>query len=308
MSERNWNNISAAGLITVIFALLGLAVIHSHEGDQRRVNQTANAEARYEEGGQYLTPKAGIPALSEKFAANPEPKTTQQKEERDLAAQESMAVWAYWMMVLSGFGVIITAIGTGFLVWQIDLTRKAVKDTGRATEAMQVANEIARHSMEANARPWLDISLVGDPQMDIIAGRPRIKARIRIENMGQSPAIKVGYFIALCIGYEPIQGALSAWKYRRKEVIGEIGDIFPSRHEERAAEAIHVGEPAEIERGFIAIVALYETAFSNEVRTSARFFEMQDKTSDDGLIDFSQPLSSQQLILHPYSEMAGLVD
>lgn len=65
---------------------------------------------------------------------------------RDLVAQETMAQMAIWMLVAALLTFLITSIGT-WLIWrQISLTRMAVEETAKATEAMHEANEIARRA------------------------------------------------------------------------------------------------------------------------------------------------------------------
>lgn len=72
---------------------------------------------------------------------------------RDLAAQEAMAVWSFWGLAVALGGIVVTALGTGLLLWQITLTRKAVADTGKATIAMERSNIIAFNAQ----RPWIRI-------------------------------------------------------------------------------------------------------------------------------------------------------
>lgn len=86
-------------------------------------------------------------------AQNAPPLDRQERENRDLAAQESMSLWAFWLLIVSVVGTVTTVVGTTFLLWQIILTRKAVKDTGDATKAMVRQNELA----EAAQRPWIAI-------------------------------------------------------------------------------------------------------------------------------------------------------
>ena len=100
-----------------------------------------------------LSDIALIPGGVERALANPPPKTGQDHEKRDLAAQESMAVWAFYMTLLAGVTALVTFIGT-VLIWrQVSLTREAVEDTSRATRAMRRGNKIASNAQ----RPWISI-------------------------------------------------------------------------------------------------------------------------------------------------------
>ena len=82
----------------------------------------------------------------------------QSEGESDLCAQwraakaaEKSADWTMW-------GVLSGMVGISFLLWQIMLTREAVKDTGNATAAMLIQNDITRDIGQAQVRSYLSIS------------------------------------------------------------------------------------------------------------------------------------------------------
>jgi hypothetical protein len=88
------------------------------------------------------------------------------------------------MFVATLATVFVTSIGT-FLIWrQVALTRRAVEDTGEATEAMREANVIARQSMQKQLRAYVSI---GKPTLTHTKGN-RWTARFPIKNTGQTPA------------------------------------------------------------------------------------------------------------------------
>lgn len=97
---------------------------------------------------------AGVPSPVERLIANPPPKTGADHEKRDLAAQEASALWAFWMAMITLFSAGVTIVGTILLYQQIILTREAVTDTGKATEAMRDANRISANVQ----RPWIEIT------------------------------------------------------------------------------------------------------------------------------------------------------
>jgi hypothetical protein len=135
--------------------------------------------------------------LAERVASAPEPNSTEEREKRDLAAQEASALWAFWMLIVSGIGVAATMVGTGFLLWQIILTREAVEDTGHATVAMQRSNEIALRV----GRPWLSVTITDAWQSayydsgsqtdsaDVL--RVAIELRGVVKNCGSRPALGI---------------------------------------------------------------------------------------------------------------------
>ncbi|WP_373486681.1 hypothetical protein [Blastomonas sp.] len=123
-----------------------------------------------------------------------EPKT---EGEADLCAQwraalaaENSAEWTKW-------GVILSAVGISFLLWQIILTRQAVTDTGQATKAMIEANDIARKTAQVQMRAYVrfdDIMV-----KDFVPGKiPTYQVTMR--NVGQTPAHDLEFAIQPFIG------------------------------------------------------------------------------------------------------------
>jgi hypothetical protein len=107
--------------------------------------------------------------------------------ESDLCAQwkaaDSASEAAWWAMIAT----FVTALGTIGLFWQIKLTREAVQDTGKATDAMVDANKIAMLNAVRQSRPyvypsraWFTIDETGQPV-----------AYIENKNFGNTPAINL---------------------------------------------------------------------------------------------------------------------
>ena len=108
--------------------------------------------------------------------------------ESDLCAQwraayaaENSAFWAKW-------GFWIAVVGSAFLLWQIILTRRAVEDTGHATDAMREANRIAKESHESSARAYVTAGKFRIENV-VVGGNPKISWEI--ENLGQTIAYDV---------------------------------------------------------------------------------------------------------------------
>ncbi|WP_141243941.1 hypothetical protein [Sphingomonas lenta] len=128
------------------------------------------------------------------------PKTVQRREKRepcrdqrsrddsDLCAQwraveasRNAADWAFWQLILSGFGVI-------GLILSLDFNR-------RALAAAREANKISRVSMEAENRAWIQICGVSDatfsqqwrPNLQIWS----VSGQCRFKNVGQTVARQI---------------------------------------------------------------------------------------------------------------------
>jgi len=113
-----------------------------------------------------------------------------QRSESDLAAQWQAANWAGWATVVAAASALVTGIGTYFLYQQIILTREAVEDTNKSTDAMVRQNEI----VELSNRPWLKLTIQTQATCQPVfsEGVPHaliIMLSARVKNFGQSPAI-----------------------------------------------------------------------------------------------------------------------
>lgn len=166
-------------------------------------NLSGNSD--YQGPSQSLPDIAGLPSPVERAIANPHPATGEDHEKRDLAAQEASALWAFYMVIASFASVVITAFGTAFLYKQIVLTREAVEDTGKATVAMQEANEIARDGMEKQLRAYVHPeSFRYVPQPDHTNQNFGWGFAIHWKNSGITPA----QFASMLIWVEVVDGAL----------------------------------------------------------------------------------------------------
>lgn len=185
----NWG-IGFAALVATIFIAFGLGSYAVSLGYGHYEKQCPEAAANRSRTEQYCpqqvdTDISGLPYLAQSIASNPEPKDSQERERRDLAAQESMSVWAFWMMAVSMVGVVVTMVGTGFLLWQIMLTREAVVDTGEATKAMRKANKIAKIFSRQQLQANISLSdVTHETRLN-----EKIYVKLRVTNDGQTPAI-----------------------------------------------------------------------------------------------------------------------
>jgi hypothetical protein len=102
----------------------------------------------------------------------------------DLCAQwkaADAASKAAWWAAVATF---VTATGTIGLFWQIKLTREAVQDTAKATEAIGEANAIARDIGQAQTRAYLSIETLEVKKIE-----RGLEFKATIKNSGNSPAL-----------------------------------------------------------------------------------------------------------------------
>lgn len=81
-----------------------------------------------------------------------------QRSEADLSTQRQMSDWAFWglvvAIVIGCITTVVTSLGTYLIFKQVKFSREAVEETGRATQAMLEANDIAKSAQ----RPWLKVT------------------------------------------------------------------------------------------------------------------------------------------------------
>ncbi|UYH54252.1 hypothetical protein N6L26_09315 [Qipengyuania sp. SS22] len=196
MSERDWSRYTAVGLSAfglvaalIIFAAftfnLGSLLGFKEAETQRYTTEYADrTDERIADCDRFVS-AARIRECAEKaIKANHE----NQRDERDLQAQRQMAEWAFWLLVVTTFGTLITIGGT-VLIWkQVALTREAVKDTGDATKAMVRQNDIA----ESAQRPWIKASCT-NVQFQKLDKAASAFYEIVLENVGHMVAHQVAY-------------------------------------------------------------------------------------------------------------------
>jgi len=245
------------------FAFFGLGVAgesrcqreyYSNNAENNATNATNSQSSRFDRGW--------LPCLVERETANPYINDANEKEQRDLAAQEAMALWAFWVAAFAGFTALVTSTGT-ILIWQqVSLTRKAVTDTGNATVAMQDANaiaqaglEIQQDSVENIERPYLF------PVIDSFTMNPETKLPVsfvtHFENFGRTPAI-----------------------IKRHGVIGNL--LGPIKHDDNVADLVDRAKTANDFRTVAVLATGGRTQpFRSHIATAPRDDDMQEPPLED---------------------------
>jgi len=278
MSDSNWRIGAAFAGIALLFVTLGTGAFFGalnapHYGYQQSRTAYRAAEAKHGNPSQIDRDRSGLPYFAERIASGPDPEDTPEREKRDLAAQESMSVWAFWMLIVSAAGVITTMVGTGFLLWQIVLTRRAVEDTGKATDAMERQNKIA----EAAQRAWI----VAEPKIiEAAYGRAglNLKWECDFRNIGQTVAENVQVQATVEI-YDPpnldageLLARLRAQSSKQTSVIPGEAVLGGAGVNYRAVDAIGKIEPIESVTVLLVAIAKYQIASGDEWHSTERAY------------------------------------
>ena len=185
MSRSDWSVVAA---IIGCLILMALALANSHLPHKTASASYTSAAQHNSPQQQSATERGGLPSFIERAISNAEPVDESEQETRDLAAQEASAVWGFWSICIAGLSTVVTALGTALLYQQILLTRKAVEDTGAATEAMREANVITETIGKAQVRAYISIRAIS---FRLVQAKGGFQFEIELINSGQSPARRV---------------------------------------------------------------------------------------------------------------------
>jgi hypothetical protein len=117
-----------------------------------------------------------------------------QRAEQDLAAQEGMAQWAWWLLVLTTVATAIATLGTVLLWLNLVAARDAVEQAAVGAKAAQAAVAVTRDMAIAQSRAYLHISKAevfhlarGEPFPGHHSGDV-FAIRLSVKNTGNTPA------------------------------------------------------------------------------------------------------------------------
>jgi hypothetical protein len=190
------------GVVLVVFLSWGVGWLQASEKQKRQ-----QTPAAYQNGAKQHAQRTCIgiepSAVFECVYEHVETAKQTAHDEQDLSAQQRAASSALAAAAIAFFTLIITGIGVWFVKRTLEATLEAVEDTGRATDAMHDANEIARMAYNANVRPWLSLKLItekttlrwSEAEEGFIFG-----IGLNTQNEGGSPAIDVTFWAKASAG------------------------------------------------------------------------------------------------------------
>ena len=156
------------------------------------------------------------------------------RPDRDLAAQEAMALWAQNMFWLGFAGTALSFAGVIGLFLSLRFTRAALEASRVANEHGRLAVEAAEDSTAAQVRAWMSISVVSfATHIEEVSGKPCVKVQvgITVKNHGLQPAtyLRVDSAMQLLPTATPrevntrMDAVYSSWKRDS----AEPGAVFP---------------------------------------------------------------------------------
>ena len=201
MSRGDWFRYSVVALGLIAYALMFVSMGAHWSQKEASAEQYARQTNTY--SGQNIADACGSAQsvrYGECVAIQRQAQREDARAEYDLAAQRGMGDAAWWMVFISAFTFLATAIGVWFVKRTLDATLEAVKDTGEATIAMQRQNKIAEDTAQRQLRAYVSIT---DPIIgtDDTGDSDQDRFSVNLKNSGQTPA-SVNYFAVIMRTFE----------------------------------------------------------------------------------------------------------
>lgn len=125
-----------------------------------------------------------VDCVVQKLAASRET----QRREQDLSAQKDMARWAFWVVFISGFQLIVSLIGAVLLIQTLQLTmdntKAALASNKNTVKAIDQEQANAQRQLRAYLHPIL-------PKLHTVMIGHKAFALVNVKNFGQTPAYDV---------------------------------------------------------------------------------------------------------------------
>lgn len=231
--------VAAALAVALIWNISAYQAQSTLEARYRAQEHAAGAEGRIARSCVNLQATALVECVAEQVEATRE----EQRAEYDLSAQNRMAEWAFWVMVMGALTTGLTAIALYFVSETLTATRAAVEDTGEATEAMKAANEIAQGAIVAAQaaneiareadRAWVQIGFQGGGDL-LPESETKLLwlTKVQLQNVGRAPAFSVYVSKMIFVGPASMAAATQAAKDAIRDGPGETWSdgvtLFPN--------------------------------------------------------------------------------
>ena len=197
MSRRHWMHITAPVGTLIILGLMLVAVVLVAPSERDHPDGSISTEKRAEQHESGTAPEQEVPI---EVVLAPDPVGTgsadsgdtqdatqdtegdKQHAQADLEAQQRMALWAFWMVIVSAVSVVIA----GIAVFLIFLTlREAKRTTTAAISANQAATKTVG-AMHRSERAYVTMSHEA-PGLDLITRMGHAAFEIKVQNHGRTP-------------------------------------------------------------------------------------------------------------------------
>lgn len=199
MGKAHKNNIRwiASGVVGAALAAAFIWNISAYQ-TQSTLDARSHAQDRSERADERISgacsgaePGALVECVAEEMKSARE----DQRAEYDLSAQNRMAEWAFWVMIVTAITAGLTAVALWFIKETLDETRRMVSEAKDATAAANQAVTETSRVGEAQVRAYLSaIGLKYSSKSTPEGLIPGPEIHLVLNNSGATPAVNVGYF------------------------------------------------------------------------------------------------------------------
>lgn len=208
---------------SLLFLLLIALLVPNVKAQENASSVQAEPKA---ESSQSQNTAESIAKLANQNKKQPNSKSEEERADRDLAAQEEMAIWARRTFYGSLAGIFVSAIGLIAIVYSLRLNDDA-------TRAAQAAVRIAEASNEIQSRAWISATCglenVHHAKTHLGVDGTYANVVCRIKNHGNSPAVLIRFNAeAIVMHSENPEVALTKFAARHQVVANEaLFSLFP---------------------------------------------------------------------------------
>ncbi len=287
----------------------GMGYLQARETERREQRPTQYAQSAKEDAQSACVnaaPERVVECVYDKIEAGRE----QAKAEQDLSAQQRAASSGLASAVISAVTLLVSVAGLWALL-------RTIRQGDAGLAAAVDANGITRDSMETDQRAWLDVNLVdGSDSLQWESERCRYLAPIRIENLGNTPALDITVHTEIYFGGD---SPIAITKFRDR-VLNGPGTTHPlnlhkGSHEDRLIDARRgsvgllnaiIGDET-IASLFLAV--RYHTVFdanSRDFQITVKGYDLTN-TMTGGLRRFDKFISRPELNVEPNMIHPGYV-
>jgi hypothetical protein len=196
---RNSNRIVAAVTCAVLAAILLCAVWQISALDTKESIAASHRTSQYAKDTEQQITEActtvELEAMRECVTKKVQASEENQRAADNLVAQNAVARWTFWMLVLGLGGTALTGAGLYYLAANLDEMREGRKLTNAALNAALESTDVARHHADAEFGPNL-VFFRGENGHIRIAD-DEIAIFVECKNIGKSAAINVDFVSTL---------------------------------------------------------------------------------------------------------------
>jgi hypothetical protein len=263
-------------LLSLAAVALCIALVRGVDDVCQKPNASANAKARSEKPPSNAEPALRSSAIGdslkriaeaqEALVSAAKPYEEQEREQKDLEAQQQMACWARMMFYATAFGALVAVIAAGLLLATLRLARTSSEKELRAY-IMVMKGEV---SWPAENRRWPNCMTV----------------QVDIQNCGSTPARKMTNWITTAMA----DGEPTFKKPDEKDRRRSVGVLAPGQGNhfefERTFSMEFADEIKELRDGRYSFYVWgeisYKDAFGVDRRTSFRYVMRKERIYDEG--------------------------